>query len=191
LPYCRYCGKELIEGARFCPNCGAPVVTATAPQAMGRKEPRRRPVRPVGISLLAVLEAIASFFMLFGGIALIGVAAFLAAGGWGTIAEEELQRAIRQLPWASGFTGMRMMALTTAFLAVMGIIILLLAVIGFIMAWGLWAGKRWAWTITMILSAIGIVLGLFSLPGSIVSIIIYLAIIYYLTRPYVKAYYYR
>ena len=188
MPYCKNCGKELPERATFCPNCGAPVASAAPPQVTERKEPQRK-VRPVGVSIIAILEAVVSLFTLFGGIALVGLAAFLAAGGWGVIPEQELERALREMPWASGFTGVRFMALTTAFLTVMGIIVLAIAVIGFVLAWGLWVGKRWAWTATIVLSVLGILLNLFSLPASIIGILIYAAIIYYLTRPYVKAYY--
>jgi hypothetical protein len=188
LPYCRYCGKELTEEVKFCPNCGAPVVSAAPPQAMEREEFQRK-VRPTGVSILAILEGIVSFFTLFAGVTLIGLAALLVAGGWGTIAEETLRTAINRMPWASGFTGIRLITLTTAFLVVIGIMLLFLAIIGFMMAWGLWAGKGWAWTTTIILTALGLLLDLFHLPGSIISILIYLAIIHYLSLPHVRAYY--
>lgn len=61
------------------------------------------------------------------------------------------------------------------------------------MAYGLWKGKRWAWTITLILSAIGVISGIASIAignvGGIVSVIIYGVIIYYLYRPNVKAFF--
>ena len=129
--------------------------------------------------------------MLLAGIALIGVAVFLAAGGWGMIPEDQLQMALQKIPLAQGFTGVRIMALTTAFLAVIGIVLLFIAIIGFIMTWGLWAGKKWARTITMILSVLGLLVALFSLPGSLISMLLHLLVLYYLTRPHVKAYYYK
>jgi uncharacterized membrane protein (DUF2068 family) len=70
-----------------------------------------------------------------------------------------------------------------------GLVLLVLAVLGFIMTWGLWSGKSWARTITMILAVIGIVTGIFSLPGNLISILIDIVILYYLTRPHIKAYY--
>jgi hypothetical protein len=61
------------------------------------------------------------------------------------------------------------------------------------MAYGLWIGKRWAWTITLILSVIGIILAIASIAlgnvGAIVSIIIHGVVIYYLYRPNVKAFF--
>ena len=62
-----------------------------------------------------------------------------------------------------------------------------------VLAYGLWRGKRWAWTVTLILSVIGIILAIASLAvgnmGAIVSIIINSVVIYYLYRPNVKAFF--
>jgi len=181
-----------MKEAKFCPNCGAPIISETSPQAPQQQaRGSRQPARPIGVGILAVLEGIVSLFAFIGGIALIGLAAFLGAGGWGVIPEQELERAFREMPWARGFAGVRVIALTTAILTVIGIIVLLLGIIGLAMAWGLWAGKSWARTITIVLAVIGILSSIFSLPGGILSILINVAIIYYLTRPHVKAYYYR
>ena len=76
------------------------------------------------------------------------------------------------------------------------------------MAYGLWRGKGWAWTISIIVLFIGIainivslsipsVTGVFSDTGSvltrvvsgIVSIGITAFVVYYLYRPHVKAYF--
>src|SRR5918995_3593700 len=74
-----------------------------------------------------------------------------------------------------------------------GIILLALGIAYLVMAYGLWIGKRWAWTITLILSAIGIVVAIVSFAtgnaGAIISIIIHVVVIYYLYRPNVKAFF--
>lgn len=127
--------------------------------------------------------------MLLGGAALLVLSAFFAAGGWDLIPEEELADAFQQIPWASTFTSMQFFALTTAFLAGVGLVLLILAILGFIMTWGLWSGKSWARIITMILAVIGVVTGILSLPGSLISILIDIVILYYLTRPHIRAYY--
>jgi len=185
LPFCNKCGAELQEDAKFCPHCGA-LVASSAPSVpavpSGPSSPHRG-VRPVGITILTILEGIVSFFMLLGGVALIGLSAFLGAGGWEMIPEEVLQQI------ADAFTGVPIIAFTTAFLTGIGLVLLILAVLGFIMTWGLWSGKSWARTITMILAVIGIATGIFSLPGSIISILIEMVILYYLTRPRIRAYY--
>lgn len=63
----------------------------------------------------------------------------------------------------------------------------------FLMAYGLWNGTGWAWTLTLILSAIGIIVGIGSIVvgniGSIFHTIINAIIIYYLYRPNVKAFF--
>src|SRR3990170_8182861 len=54
-------------------------------------------------------------------------------------------------------------------------------------AWGAWNLKAWAWTLLVVLTAIGLVLALFSLRSSFISLIVNAVILYYLFRPEVKA----
>lgn len=80
-----------------------------------------------------------------------------------------------------------------AFAAIGAILLAVVAIAYFVVAYGLWKGKRWAWTITLILSAIGIISGIASVAvgnaGAVFHIIINVAIIYYLFRPNVKAFF--
>jgi len=145
--------------------------------------------RPGGITVLTILQGITSFVMLVGGVGLLVLSQFLAAGGWDLIPEEELAEAFQQYPWASTFTDVPILAITTAFLTGLGLVLLILAVLGFIMTWGLWSGKSWARTITMILAVISIVTGIFSLPGSLISILIAIVILYYLRQPEIIDYF--
>ena len=57
----------------------------------------------------------------------------------------------------------------------------------FIMSWGLLKGKSWAWTITLILTIIGLIMSIVSL--NVIGVIIDVIILYYLFRPHVKAYF--
>ena len=63
----------------------------------------------------------------------------------------------------------------------------------FLVAYGLWNGRSWAWTLTLILSGIGIIVGIGSIIvgniGSIIHTIINAIIIYYLYRPTVKSFF--
>lgn len=74
-----------------------------------------------------------------------------------------------------------------------GAFIIALGIVSFIVAYGLMKGLGWAWTVTIILSIISIVLNAISVAtgnfGGIVSIIISGIILYYLYRPRVKAYF--
>jgi uncharacterized membrane protein HdeD (DUF308 family) len=80
-----------------------------------------------------------------------------------------------------------------ALIVIVGIVFIAVGIASLVMAYGLWKGRSWAWTITLILSAIGIIVGLAHLAarqtGAIVEIIIYAIIIYYLYRPNVKAFF--
>jgi hypothetical protein len=72
VTYCRHCGAELEENAKFCPKCGTPV----AMQTIERKEPirhKRRPISPwafIGIAVIAVALVIAliTFSLFFAGL---------------------------------------------------------------------------------------------------------------------------
>jgi uncharacterized membrane protein HdeD (DUF308 family) len=74
-----------------------------------------------------------------------------------------------------------------------GIILLALGIAYLVMAYGLWKGREWAWTITLILSVIGIIVAIVSVAAgnvsAIISIIIQGIVIYYLYRPNVKAFF--
>jgi hypothetical protein len=74
-----------------------------------------------------------------------------------------------------------------------GGVIIAIGIVSFIVAYGLLKGMGWAWTLTVVLSIISIVLNAISIAtgniGGIVSIIISGIILYYLYRPHVKAYF--
>jgi hypothetical protein len=161
----------------------------STPVSPSMPPPIQQKSRPGGVTLIAILEGIVSLFMLFAGIAVMGISILLAAGGWDLIPEAELAEALEQMPWASTFTSIPLITLTTTILIGIGLSLVILAVLGFIMTWGLWSGKSWARIITMILAVISIVTSILSLPGSLVSILINIVILYYLTRPHIQAYY--
>jgi uncharacterized membrane protein HdeD (DUF308 family) len=76
---------------------------------------------------------------------------------------------------------------------VMGVVLLLMGILAFVVAYGLLKGRGWAWTLALILSIIGIIIGAVSLfqgsPAAVIGIIINLIIVYYLTRPHVKQFF--
>jgi len=124
--------------------------------------------RPLGVTILAVLEIIAGILMLFGAAGML----FLATLGGG-------------MPVAGIFFGMFAMA--------MAFIFVILAILAFIVAYGLWNGRGWAWWLAIILSIISLISNLGSLAtgnaGGIVGLIIAVVILYYLTRPHVKGFF--
>ena len=75
----------------------------------------------------------------------------------------------------------------------MGVAILTLGIAYFVVAYGLFRGKGWAWTVTVVLSCIGIALGLVSVVNrhldGIFNILINAFIFYYIYRPHVKSFF--
>jgi len=128
--------------------------------------------RPFGVTILAILIGIEAL-MAFGSAALVGtIFAWIET----------------MIPSTNGyaptgfFTGIAIIVAAVA--AIIGLIYLLIA-------WGLWTGQGWAWTVTLIftiLSLIGSIIALIALVG-IVPLVIDIIILYYLTRPHVKAFF--
>jgi hypothetical protein len=75
-----------------------------------------------------------------------------------------------------------------------GVVLVAIAIVSFVVAYGLLKGKGWAWTVAIILSIISIIWNAITLVtaanfGGIISILISGIILYYLFRPHVKAYF--
>jgi hypothetical protein len=83
--------------------------------------------------------------------------------------------------------------------AVAGIIVLIIAIIAFMLAYGFLKGRGWAWTLAMVLLFLSIIFDIISwalsgfnpasIVSTIISIIIAVVIIIYLMRPNVKAWF--
>lgn len=124
--------------------------------------------RPTGVAVLSILAAIIGILCLIGALVL-----GILATAMESLIEEY-----------AGITGMGafVSAMVTAIAAVAAIV----GILYLIVAYALWTGKGWAWWLTIILSVIGIFLGLLSIPWGIITIFIEILIIYYLTRLHVK-----
>lgn len=125
--------------------------------------------RPVGVTVLAILQILLGILLLLGGFALTIIGFALPE-----IFPHVLRFAIRP--------------------ALVGIALLGFASIAFILSYGLWNGKRWAWAAALIFALLGIVLAVVSLflrpgIGELISLIIDLMIVYYLMQPRLQAYF--
>jgi len=69
------------------------------------------------------------------------------------------------------------------------IVLVLQGIVLFTLAYGFLGGKSWAWTLGLIFGIWDIIMGLILLPAGIIRIIYGAIIIYYLTRPHVKAFF--
>lgn len=134
-----------------------------------------RPPRPVGVAVLTVLQVISGL----GDIAIGAVLLILAV-----IAGALIGGALVTLLFLLDFV-------------VMG-----LGIFSFILAYGLWTGKGWAWALSLIGAIIGIVLGAMTIIvsyaegsgliasfASIVPIVLYLIILAYLNTGNVRAFF--
>lgn len=136
--------------------------------------------RPVGISVIAVLEALA-------GVLLFIFAAFFAAL---STAGSFLQDLIETY----GATYISNIGdLITAIALGIAAVFAIFGILAFVCAYGLWNGKGWAWylsVILLVLALIGSLLSLAANPASgIIGLIIEGLILWYFFRPYVKAFF--
>lgn len=132
--------------------------------------------RPTGVTIIAVLMAIAGIVMIIAGTSAVAVGPFLPTA----------------FPSQNLPTGLS--AAMLGGLAVgSGAFMLVLGVAGLVISYGLFKGRGWAWTAAVVLSIIGVVMSVVAIVtgnfGSIVSLIINGIILYYLYRPHVKAYF--
>lgn len=126
-------------------------------------------VRPLGVTILTVLQILQGILILVGGLAL-SIAGLIIP---------EIFPHVRFFAVRSGLLGVGLVAL---------------AVIDFILAYGLWKGKGWAWIATLIFAVLGVafsVISLFMRPrvGELVSLMLDLVILYYLMQPRIQAYF--
>ena len=140
--------------------------------------------RPTGITILAVLQIIFGVLFLLGAVGMFLVASLADAA--------DLEDAIGEdaPDWISDNFAMAFGAL--------GVLFLIIGIVGFVLGYGYLKGIGWAWTVGIIFAVLGIIGDIIEtivdrtadvLASSIIGIIIALLIIYYLTRPHVKAFF--
>jgi len=132
--------------------------------------------RPIGVTLIAIWYIIIGIVLVLGGISLVALAG-LAEGGY--------------IPGLGDFP---YLGVILALGGAIAIIFIIIAVVEFIIAWGLLGGKGWAWTLTIVLTFLAIALEVLSLTGgvgafTIIGLAINALIIYYLFRPNIKAFF--
>src|SRR5262245_65949585 len=106
--------------------------------------------RPVGVTILAILDFLGAALCVLGGIGM------LVGGG-------AIATAINQQAGSSGAGA----GLVAAMGAGLGVVMLVFAAIYALVGWGLWALKNWARIITIVLLVIGIGFSLLGLVGTL------------------------
>jgi magnesium-transporting ATPase (P-type) len=152
--------------------------------------------RPIGVTIIAILTIIGGILLLLSGIALVVFGALFSGNPVGN--------ATFTSPSSNG--GAQFFGII---FAAIGGVLLIIGIGYLIMSYGLFKGKGWAWTITIILTIIGIAIQIVStsigslftaslnsandvssgIIGSIIGIAINIAVLYYLYRPHVKAHF--
>jgi hypothetical protein len=156
--------------------------------------------RPIGVTIIAILNIIGGAFMLVFGIGLITLGAILPTLPPSVFNQTEIQGNLTagQLPISPPASSSDSPMALQSFIGGLGIafgaVLVAIAIVSFVVAYGLLKGRGWAWTLAIILSIISIVWNAITLAtaanfGGIISIIISGIILYYLFRPHVKEYF--
>jgi len=127
--------------------------------------------RPTGITIISVLMIIGGLILLFTGITPLFIGPLISIDS-----SDSSTSALGLLITIGGLT------------------LVALGIASLIVSWGLLKGKRWARTITLIISIIAIIFAIISLASSgdlihIISVIIYGIIIYYMFTKKVKLFF--
>jgi len=139
--------------------------------------------RPGGITLLALAICV------FGVILLAGAAELLSATGF---VEEYIDLAWKTMGTITNLPpGIDLVALVKVVLTAIAVVLIVLGVVNFPLAWGIYSGKGWAWTFSIIVTVIWIVIGVVTLIAVVGVFILMIAvlILYYLYRPNVKEFF--
>ena len=129
----------------------------------------RRPSRPVGITILAVLEILIGIVGLLASLAIIGLSALLAT-----------------LPRVGSLLG--------TFGLIIGAVVLFFSIIWLATGAGFLHGRGWSWTLGMIFSVLSLLgaigaLTIGLITGGVGGLIFWGLMLYYLTRTHVKAFF--
>ena len=126
--------------------------------------------RPTGITVISILMIIGGLILLFTGIAPLVIGPLISIDS----------------DYSTSSLGF--------LITIGGLVLVILGIASLIVSWGLLKGKRWARTITLIISFIAIIFAIISLVSSgelthVISIIIYGIIIYYMFTDKVKLFF--
>jgi hypothetical protein len=159
--------------------------------------------RPIGVIIVAILIIINGIILVGGGVFTLYIVTTLANQVTGTLNEDltqiygNLSSEIGENLTEGNQTVSLLPTPITSTLLTIGMIVsaigIAIGVACFVLAWGLFRAKVWAWIITIILAGISIAFGIIAIVGGsfvyIINIIIGGIILYYLYRPNVKIYF--
>ena len=159
--------------------------------------------RPTGVTVIAILMIIGGILTLIGGIALMVVGPLISqytASETSSTFENNMNSNFNFNSTDISNTN-NVLSVFSGYLSIIGVGLIALAIVNFIVAWGLLKGKGWAWSISVIVTVISLVIGIIfvvfnvvagdisSIIGQIVGMVINGIILWYLYRPNVKSYF--
>lgn len=165
--------------------------------------------RPLGVTIISILALIAGIVLVAGGLSSLISGAFFAANPTETLITDLEQQQIQQETQDTQELRSLIQVLGNIGIA-LGAIVIGIGVGYLIVSYGLFKGRLWAWTITVFLTVVSIVIqvafvvstsilntslnhdmntSLYHLVDQIIGLIISGAILYYLYRPKVKIYF--
>ena len=129
--------------------------------------------RPLGVTIIAILSLLSGLWSVIKGLAILGIGGIVAGG-----------LTVGAHPVAGAMVGITAVAVGVIALAAGGFALLF--------AWGAFGLKPWAWTLGIITHGLILVSALFASMGPgrggrWLSVLISGAVLYYLTRPEIKA----
>lgn len=134
------------------------------------------PGRPAGITALAILAGLLGIILIILGVVVGALASFISD-------------LIKANAPAIGAGVVDFSAIIAALATALAVIMFIFGILHIAVAYGFWVGAGWSRWLAIILSILGIIGGIITLPGGIISIIIYGLILWYLMQPHVKAFF--
>jgi Predicted membrane protein (DUF2127) len=156
--------------------------------------------RPTGVTIIAILMIIGGILTLIGGIALVIVGPLISQYSVSNSSSTFADNMYSNFN-STDISRSTLLSIFSGFLSIIGIGLIALAIVNFIVAWGLLKGKGWAWSISVIVTIISLIIGIIfvvfngvagdisSIIGQIVGVVINGIILWYLYRPNVKSYF--
>jgi uncharacterized membrane protein (DUF2068 family) len=140
-----------------------------------------------------VLAIIAGALLLFGGMGLVALAPFIGQIKVNDNTNNSNSSLSLNVNGTEVTIPNNLLFVLGGFIGILGAMLIVLGIANFVVAWGLFKGKGWAWIVTIIINIITAILNITSIVagsiGSIGGLIINGIIIYYLYRPNVKSYF--
>lgn len=182
MAFCAKCGASVPVGAKFCSSCGSPISnnaqsssSSSVPGSqVASTSSQQHPivtVRPTGVTVLAILAILSGIATILSGIGigLLSIATRVVTNSSGQV--------ISTPNYGAG-----------AAIGILFVLFALLAIVQFIVAYGFLVGASWSWWVGMIVAVLSVIsiLGL-----NVIGFALGIIMLYYLTRPRVKAWFHQ